>query len=631
MSRKNTPLPTNMNIHRYQYYHHHHYWRNVPSQLQRWCATTWPRYPTRTLPRSQFQQRLDRRPVCHSYSSYGILPLTAAYHNFRYVCSSRRKFSTPSFNNHIRRVDPTWVPFLLADIGEGIKEVEVIQWFVQPGQHVQQFDAICQVQSDKATVDITSRYDGTIAALGGRSNSSSPDDNNSSDPPIIQVGQPLLYFYPANTNDTNGNTVTNFIDSTGSGNGIGTSGSLETTVAPPAELPKQDDRTEIFNQTHDEVDDDRSPTNHNINDTSNGNNNHSIAQASPAVRRIAREYGISNAVFNTMIQGTGPNQRILKSDVLSYVNHNTENHSSNRHVNSLSQDSDESDRSKKFTTTSTTVTKESAVVNADTKDKIISLRGYTRHMISTMTTSLQIPHMCFGDEIIMNNLMTLRQQINNSLLQPGNNDVGDDTIPPKALKVSLLALLIKAVSCAMIDYPIINSIQMMEQNRSVSEGMILQKQNHNFGIAIDTMSRGLVVPVLHECQNKSVLTIQTDIDQLKQLALSNQLQKEHFTDMTFTISNIGSIGSGMFLQPVIVPPTLAMGAFGCTKMVPRFRSSEEEHVTKTTSGRREIYEAQVMNVTWAGDHRFLDGATMGRFHNRFRYYVEEHPMMLLLK
>ena len=49
------------------------------------------------------------------------------------------------------------IPFLLADIGEGIAEVELLQWFVSPGHEVSQFDRVCEVQSDKATVEITSR------------------------------------------------------------------------------------------------------------------------------------------------------------------------------------------------------------------------------------------------------------------------------------------------------------------------------------------------------------------------------------------------------------------------------------------------------------------------------------------
>ncbi|KAJ2869963.1 hypothetical protein FB639_004703, partial [Coemansia asiatica] len=57
------------------------------------------------------------------------------------------------------------VPYNLADIGEGITECEVIQWFVKPGDKVSQFDKICEVASDKATVEITSRYDGVIKKL----------------------------------------------------------------------------------------------------------------------------------------------------------------------------------------------------------------------------------------------------------------------------------------------------------------------------------------------------------------------------------------------------------------------------------------------------------------------------------
>lgn len=54
------------------------------------------------------------------------------------------------------------VPFNLADIGEGITEVEIVEWFVKEGDVVESYDKICEVQSDKAKVEITSRYSGKI-------------------------------------------------------------------------------------------------------------------------------------------------------------------------------------------------------------------------------------------------------------------------------------------------------------------------------------------------------------------------------------------------------------------------------------------------------------------------------------
>lgn len=69
-----------------------------------------------------------------------------------------------AFHHSSRLFKP--INFKLADIGEGIAEVEVLEWYVKPGDKIEQFSPICMVQSDKASVEITSRYDGIVKSLG---------------------------------------------------------------------------------------------------------------------------------------------------------------------------------------------------------------------------------------------------------------------------------------------------------------------------------------------------------------------------------------------------------------------------------------------------------------------------------
>jgi len=188
-------------------------------------------------------------------------------HSFQFPKEIRsNSFLSRSFSISSQRFSSV-VQFKLADIGEGIREVEVKEWYVKVGDQVKQFDQICEVQSDKANVTITSRYDGKIAKLYYHVNDTAI------------VGEPLVDIQLEGAADQ---PV------------VGTKTATVVAEETPVEIPMM-----------------------NKNSVSN-------ALATPAVRRLAKELQIS---LND-VQGTGKDGRILKEDLINFKSSPTKDESS---------------------------------------------------------------------------------------------------------------------------------------------------------------------------------------------------------------------------------------------------------------------------------------------------------------
>lgn len=148
------------------------------------------------------------------------------------------------------------VSFLLSDIGEGIKEVELTEWFVKEGDEVAQFDSICEVKSDKASVTITSRFDGIIKKLHHEM-----DD-------VVLVGQPLVDIETSHSGDEEQEE--------------------EETESEGVVVHRQDQQITFDTEK---------------------------VLATPAVRNIAKK----NNIDLKTVKGTGPSGRILKEDIIRFV------------------------------------------------------------------------------------------------------------------------------------------------------------------------------------------------------------------------------------------------------------------------------------------------------------------------
>ena len=134
---------------------------------------------------------------------------------------------------------------------------------------------------------------------------------------------------------------------------------------------------------------------------------------------------------------------------------------------------------------------------------------------------------------------------------------------------------------------------------------------HDVGVAMDT-PQGLVVPVVRGAEQRSVPEIAAELARLRDAALAGRLSREDIRQPSFTLSNIGSLG-GTYMSPLIAPPQVATGAIGRARRLPRFKSEDSDQVVAQS----------IAAVSWAGDHRVLDGATMARFSNRVKQLVQD--------
>lgn len=232
------------------------------------------------------------------------------------------------------------------------------------------------------------------------------------------------------------------------------------------------------------------------------------------------------------------------------------------------------------------------------EDRVEVIAGVKKAMVKSMNAALKIPAFGACDEIELSALMRTRDELRGPLAERNSG-----------LKLTYMPFFIKAASLALNRFPSINAFT----NEDCTE--VTYKGAHHIGFAMDT-PQGLIVPNVKDVQDKSIEDIAIDLAALMSRGKTNALTKADLTGGTFTLSNIGSIGA-TYTAPVIFPPQVAIGALGRMVKVPRF------------DDKGAVYAANIVNVSWSADHRVVDGATMVRFGNAFKDFLERPATMLL--
>ncbi|EER16662.1 dihydrolipoamide succinyltransferase, putative [Perkinsus marinus ATCC 50983] len=519
-------------------------------------------------------------------------------------------------------------PFRLADIGEGISQVEVKEWYVKPGDKVEEMDRLCTVESDKAAVDITSSYGGVVKRLLFDVNTTA------------KVGEVLLEIeeeeeeeerkegVALSDDDGVGAAVLN--DSTRTASSDASSSSSQNTRIVPFHLAdigegisevsvmewyvKEGDHVEEMDRLC-TVESDKAVVDItsrrrgtirrlgcNAGDTAkvgsvlaeievekseedeeeeelgsvatekrveedNSSSSSSSISAIPMVRQAAKEKGID---INTLV-GSGPDGRVTMEDVLRST-----------------------EKEKK-------VEEKFSEKNSENSTYRVSLlRGVAAAMVRSMTAALAAPHMNLGEEIRVDELV--RVQANLKKLVQG---------PPYNLpSMTLTAMMMKALSLSLLKHEILNSkIEPSGEYYTVY-------RYHNISMAIDS-PQGLVVPNVKNVEKKNLVEIQKDILELQARASSGRLTLEDIRGGTVSFSNVGVIG-GTYSKAVLFDGQALIGGAGRIRTLPRF-----------TDDGSEVYAAKVVNVSWSADHRHIDGATVARFSNTFKGYLENPASMIL--
>ncbi|EGE9603277.1 dihydrolipoyllysine-residue acetyltransferase [Listeria monocytogenes] len=428
--------------------------------------------------------------------------------------------------------------FKLPDIGEGIHEGEIVKWFIQPGDKVEEDQSIFEVQNDKSVEEITSPVDGTVK------------DILVSEGTVATVGQVLVTF----EGDFEGEA------------------SHESTPESPAE------EAELANN-----DATSAPATGGNGTPSSKKDPNGLVIAMPSVRKYAREKGVNIAE----VAGSGKNNRVVKADIDAFLN------GEQPAAATTTAQTEEKAAAPKAEKAAAKQPVASSDAYPETREKLTpTRRAIAKAMVNSKHTA---PHVTLMDEIEVTALMAHRKRFK-------------EVAAEKGIKLTFLPYMVKALVATLRDFPVLNTTL----DDATEE--LVYKHYFNVGIAADT-DHGLYVPVIKNADKKSVFQISDEINELAGKARDGKLTADEMRHGSATISNIGSAG-GQWFTPVINYPEVAILGVGRIAQKPIVKDGE-------------IVAAPVLALSLSFDHRVIDGATAQKAMNNIKRLLNDPELLLM--
>lgn len=515
--------------------------------------------------------------------------------------------------------------FILPDIGEGIVECEIVEWLVKEGDVIKEDQPVCDVMTDKALVQIPAVYDGVVSKLyyakgdiakvhaplfemevaGGAAAPQAITSNTTAvaapvaavsanseiteDFILPDIGEGIVECEIVDWLVAEGDTIAEdqpvcdvmtdkaLVQIPAKYAGVVSKlyyakGDIAKVHAPLFAIRRQGEATATVAAAQVAAPKvTATAARPAASDSASAKG--SKALASPAVRRLARELGVDLQ----RVPGSGDKGRVYKEDVRAFAQGTP--------VAAVSAPA------------AKPVAAASAAVVSSAENRVEPIRGIKAAMARQMAESVSsIPHFTYCEEIDLTDLIALRLQLKDQYAKQG-------------VKLTMMPFFMKALSLAINEFPVMNS----QPNADCTE--LTYFSAHNIGVAVDSKI-GLLVPNVKGCELKSILEIAAELTRLTDAAREGRVSPADLKGGTITISNIGAIG-GTVATPIINKPEVAIVALGKVQALPRFAANGQ------------VVARQLMQVSWSGDHRIIDGGTIARFTNLWKQYLEQPSSMLL--
>jgi 2-oxoisovalerate dehydrogenase E2 component (dihydrolipoyl transacylase) len=393
----------------------------------------------------------------------------------------------------------------MPDLGEGIAEVEVVEWRVKPGDTVREDQVLCDVMTDKATVEIPSPVNGTVVALGGDIGVS------------LAVGAELIRLEVAGAGNQSARQAA----------AASASASATAPMAPAAlatagtTLPGSPVSTVC--ERADELDEEPAPVAQpapmRTAPAAPAAKSATLAKrakglAAPAVRQRALELGIALE----FLEGSGPEGRVTHADLDAQLLRRV------KVAPSSPKPADPNDA-----------------------EHTIAVTGMRRKIAQKMQESKRrIPHFTYVEEVDVTELEALRAQLNERHGKARG-------------RITLLPLLMRAIVLGLKQFPQANS------RFNDESGIVTQYDAVHIGVATQTAA-GLMVPVVRNAHKHDLWSSAAEVARLAEAARGGKAVRDELSGSTITITSLGALG-GIVTTPVINHPEVAI--IGVNKMVER--------------------------------------------------------------